>query len=328
MIEAIILHFIIHGTFKFYIASSGKCLVCDLHMKLVVMIPTRNEELTIGKVIDEIPKQIEGINEIEIIIIDGASTDDTIEVAIKAGAAYAYSDQINRGLASAFKIGLQKALQRGADNQTEIPQLIKPIINREADMVLGSRFKGWIEDMPLRKKIGNRLATFVTSKLAGQRISDAQSGFRAIHRELALRLIVEAKKTYVQETLIRPIRMGYTIVEIPIRFRKRDDKSRLILSIWSYALRVFPDLFLTYLQVAALRFFVGFSLLAIAIIAPIIIISLLLFIAGAITSLAYLWDILVMLIPSILILLGIGLVMDYQSKIRMRQIEIEALKET
>ncbi|MHA2028477.1 MAG: glycosyltransferase family 2 protein, partial [Candidatus Kariarchaeaceae archaeon] len=293
-------------------------------MKLVVMIPTRNEEQTIGKVIDEIPKQIEGINEIEIIIIDGASTDDTIEVAIKAGAAYAYSDHINRGLASAFKVGLQKALQRGADiivntdadmqyDQTEIPQLIKPIIDREADMVLGSRFKGWIEDMPLRKKIGNRLATFVTSKLAGQRISDAQSGFRAIHRELALRLIVEAKKTYVQETLIRPIRMGYTIVEIPIRFRKRDDKSRLILSIWSYALRVFPDLFLTYLQVAALRFFVGFSLLSVAIIAPIIIISLLLFIAGAITSLAYLWDILVMLIPSILILLGIGLVMDYQS---------------
>ena len=119
--------------------------------------------------------------------MDGGSTDSTIEEAMNAGAVYAYSDHINRGLASAFKVGLGKALQRGADiivntdadmqyDQTEISALVQPIIKREADMVLGSRFKGWIESMPFRKKLGNRLATLVTSLLAGQNISDAQKG--------------------------------------------------------------------------------------------------------------------------------------------------------
>lgn len=304
-------------------------------MKLVITIPARNEEETIGEVIREIPEDIEGIDEVEIIIIDGASTDKTAELAKKAGATHVYSDHINRGLASAFNVGIQKALLLGADiivntdadmqyDQTEIPKLVKPIIDREADMVVGSRFEGWIEEMPLRKRIGNRLATVMTSLLAGQKLSDAQSGFRAIHRELAQRLIIESKKTYVQETLIRSIRAGYCIIEVPIRFRKRNDESRLIRNVWSYASSVFPDLVLTYAQVAPLRLFGGLSILLLAIFLPITLAMTVFSLSGA---LPLIWGLVQFLIPSLSILIGTGMLMDHQEKVRKWHIERKALYE-
>ncbi len=307
-------------------------------MKLVVMIPTKNEQETIANVIDEIPKEIDGIDEIEVLIIDGASTDNTIENALAAGAVAAYSDQMNRGLASAFKVGIRLALDRGADiivntdadmqyDQKEIAELVQPILKREADMVLGSRFKGEIEDMPAGKKFGNRLATRVTSVLAGQKISDAQSGFRAIHRELAERLIIEARKTYVQETLIRAIRGGYTVVEIPIHFRKRKDESRLIGNIWSYAFQVFPDLFLTYSQVAPLRFFGNISLILLLLSTPIIEIGFVYILLGLWLGAAQIFlSLLSLLLPSILVLLSAGVVMDYLTKIRKWPLDINAIQ--
>jgi glycosyltransferase involved in cell wall biosynthesis len=298
-----------------------------------------NEENTIAEVIEEIPSAIEGIDRIEIVIVDGASHDNTVERALKAGADQAYIDHRNRGLASAFSKGIHLALLRGADiivntdadmqyDQTQIPDLLRPILDGDADMVVGSRFEGEIEDMPLGKTLGNRLATFVTRKLAGQNLTDAQSGFRAIHRELAEKLIVESKKTYVQETLIRASRMGYKIVEVPIRFRKREGDSRLISSIWRYAFEVFPDLVITYAQVAPLRLFGIIAFLSIGICIPAFAVSFLYVVKGNLLGgLSFLTPFLIVLVPTLAILFGSGLVMDHINKTRVWMLENRAFRE-
>ena len=228
-------------------------------MKLVVMIPAYNEEKTVGRVIDEIPRGIEGVDVIEVLVIDDGSVDNTRQVAEIAGANLVVSHSTNRGLAASFRTGLKVALRMNADiivntdadlqyDQTQIRELVRPILANEVDMVLGSRFKGYIEDMPTRKKLGNMLATFATRVLSGFNTSDAQSGFRAFSRELASSLKITSTKTYVQETIIRAARCGYRITEVPITFRKRHGPSRLIKSIWGYAFKVLPELISCYID--------------------------------------------------------------------------------
>lgn len=217
-------------------------------MKLIITIPAYNEEQSIGEVIKEIPMKIEGIDQIEILVINDGSTDKTVDEALKSGATKVISFKKNRGLAKAFRAGLEEAIIMDGDiivntdadgqyNGEEIPSLIQPIINGEADIVLGSRFKGWIEEMPIQKKLGNQLATFVTAKVSGFPTSDAQTGFRAFSREAAMRLNVLSDYTYTQETIIQSSYKGLKIVEIPVEFRKREGKSRLISNIFNYAMR-------------------------------------------------------------------------------------------
>lgn len=233
-------------------------------MKLVVMIPAYNEEKTVGRVIDEIPRGIEGVDVIEILVINDGSVDNTRHVAEIAGANLVVSHCTNRGLAASFRTGLKVALRMNADiivntdadlqyDQTQIRELVHPILSNEADMVLGSRFKGYIEEMPTRKKLGNMFATSVTRVFSGFNTSDAQSGFRAFTRELASSLKITSTKTYVQETIIRAARCGYRITEIPITFRKRQGPSRLIKSIWGYAFIVLPELISCYIDTLRVR---------------------------------------------------------------------------
>jgi glycosyltransferase involved in cell wall biosynthesis len=216
-------------------------------MKLVVMIPAYNEEKTIASVIKEIPRDC--CEKVEVLVINDGSVDNTEQEAEKAGADKILSFKKNKGLALAFRAGLQTALEMGADiivntdgdgqyNGKEICKLIEPILQGRADFVLGSRTKGHIEYMPIQKRIGNRIATFITRQVSGYPVSDAQSGFRAFSRECALRLNVMADYTYVQETLIQASNYGLVIEEVPIEFRKRDSgPSRLISNIWKYAQR-------------------------------------------------------------------------------------------
>ncbi len=224
-------------------------------IKLVVMIPAYNEEEAIASVIKEIPRDCCG--EVEVVVIDDGSTDDTYNEAMKAGADRVIRFKKNKGLAPAFRAGLEKALSLGADiivntdadgqyDGIEIPKLIKPILDNKADVVLGSRVMGTIEDMPLEKKIGNRIATYVTSLLCGRYISDAQTGFRAFTREVALRLNVLSNYTYVQETLMQLSHMNVIMVEVPITFRKRSGRSRLISSVFNYAKRAGITIVRTY----------------------------------------------------------------------------------
>lgn len=234
-------------------------------MKLVVMIPAYNEEETIGFVIKEIPRDC--CEQVEVLVINDGSNDNTVEAAKRAGADKIISFKRNKGLAPAFRAGLETALEMGADiivntdadgqyNGKEIPKLIKPIIDGKADFVLGSRTKGHIEYMPLPKKIGNRIATFVTRQAAGLPISDAQSGFRAFTRDAAFHLNVMADYTYVQETLMQAANCGLVIEEVPIEFRKRTGgKSRLISNIFGYAKRAGVTIVKTYRDYQPLKTF-------------------------------------------------------------------------
>ncbi|WP_455277751.1 glycosyltransferase family 2 protein [[Eubacterium] cellulosolvens] len=233
-------------------------------MRLVVTIPAYNEEKTIGKVIKKISRTI--CDEVKIIVIDDGSKDDTIKVAKTSGADVIHSFGTNRGLAQTFKKGLDLAIGLSADlivnidadaqyDPKEIPKLIQPIIEDEADIVLGSRFKGKIEYMSKKRKIGNLLATKVTSFLSGINISDAQTGFRALAKEAALRLCIISEYTYTQEMIIQAVHKGMRIIEVPCTFKKRKGSSRLISGLFSYARRAGMTIIRTYMDYKPLRVF-------------------------------------------------------------------------
>lgn len=214
--------------------------------KLVVMIPAFNEENTIGKVVKEIPRKIDGIDQIEILVINDGSNDRTEEEALNAGAHRILSHKTNMGLAKSFRDGLDEALSIGADiivntdadfqyNQAEIPNLIEPILQEKADIVIGNRQIENLDHMPKGKYFGNKVATWVTRKATGWPVKDAQTGFRAFSRETARKMNLTGEYTYVQETLIQAAHKNLTLVQIPIEFRRRDGKSRLIANLLGYA---------------------------------------------------------------------------------------------
>ncbi len=244
------------------------------------MIPSFNEESTLGLVISEIPKKIPKIDSIQILVIDDGSTDKTAELAKKNGA-IVLSHKSNCGLAKTFRDGLEYALlELGADiivntdadfqyNQKQIPLLVKPILDGKADLVLGSRFAGNIEYMPFQNRLGNILATKAVALVSELPITDGQTGFRAFSREAALRLNVLSNYTYTQETILQASYHKLTIVEVPIDFRKRLGKSRLISSMIGYARQSILVLLMGYLNYKPLKVFlaVGGSLFAVGFIA-------------------------------------------------------------
>ena len=235
-------------------------------MKLVVMIPAYNEETTIGEVIKNIPRNIDGINGVEVLVIDDGSIDNTLEVAKRSGADAIVHQKQRMGLAKAFESGMEVALEMGADiivnidadNQydpKEIPVLIQPILSGDADVVLGNRQINTLTHMPTSKKVGNKIASFVTRRLSGMNISDAQTGFRAFSRKAAMTLNVLSEYTYTQETIIQAAYKKLEIVEVPIEFRKRYGHSRLIPSLFTYAKRSGITIILTYLNYHPLKTF-------------------------------------------------------------------------
>jgi glycosyltransferase involved in cell wall biosynthesis len=236
-------------------------------VKLAITIPAYNEEESIGKVIREISRKIEGIDQMEIIVINDGSMDRTNEAAKEAGADKIIDFTSNKGLALAFKEGLNAAIDSGADiivnidadgqyNAMEIPKLIKPIQEGKAEIVLGSRFAGSIEHMVPQKRFGNKLATFIMSMASGKKISDAQTGFRAFSREAALRLVIHTGYTYTQEMIVQAAHKRIGMVEVPVEFRRRKGgESRLISSIFAYAKNSAATLIRTYTYYNPLKTF-------------------------------------------------------------------------
>jgi glycosyltransferase involved in cell wall biosynthesis len=215
-------------------------------MKLIVIIPAFNEEKTIGQVIRGIPRNIEGIDEIKIFVINDGSTDHTKEEALKAGAHEIISNKQNIGLAKTFEKGLSAALAAGADiivntdadgqySQNEISQLIKPILNKKADIVIGDRQVKKLKFMKWGNRYGNMLGSWVLRKLTNSNIQDASSGFRAFGREAALRLNIHYSHTYTHETIIQALSKKLLIKEVPVEFRPRiAGKSKLIKNIFTH----------------------------------------------------------------------------------------------
>ena len=200
------------------------------NMKTVVMIPVFNEDKSIGNIIMTIPKDV--TDSIEILVIDDGSTDNTVDVAKKAGADKIISHGFNKGLGIAFQTGIETALEMNADiivnidadgqfNPKDIPRLVEPIISNKADMVTCSRFinKEWIPKMPWIKKIGNSIFTRFINFLTKQNFTDTQCGFRAYSREAALRMNLMGKFTYTQEVFLDLSEKGMRITEVPCKVR-------------------------------------------------------------------------------------------------------------
>jgi glycosyltransferase involved in cell wall biosynthesis len=241
-------------------------------MKLVVMIPAYNEENSIGAVIREIPRKIPGVDSVQVLVINDGSTDGTVEEAKRSGADKIFSHKRNMGLGMTFKHGLEEALRMGADlivntdadgqyNGLEIAALIEPIMENRADIVIGDRQIDQLDHMPPQKKIGNKIATWVTRRVTGLPIRDAQTGFRAFSKEASLRMsLIDAGYTYTQETLIEAAHKGLKVEQIPIEFRKREGHSRLISGIFKYARLAGKTILRSYRDFRPFRFFAAIGL--------------------------------------------------------------------
>lgn len=203
-------------------------------MKLIVTIPCFNEAPTLAVVIREIPRNLPGIDNVEVLIVDDGSSDDTCVVAKQAGADYVLSNRKNQGLARTFQRALWEAVARDADiivntdgdnhyDQSRIGELIAPIIALKADIVIGSR-----KNLHTKNWLWNKLGSWIMTKWAGLPRYDVSTGFRAYSREAALRLGVYSTHTYVHTTLLSAQDLGLAMVEISIPDRVVERPSRLI----------------------------------------------------------------------------------------------------
>ncbi len=237
-------------------------------MKLVVNLPAFNEEEKIGETIKRIPRQIPGIDEIVVQIIDDGSRDKTIEVAKAAGADFVYSNGLNRGIGITFKHAVERSLDNGADilvnmdadgqfNPQDISKIINPILKKEADMVSASRFGDKeAKDMPKMKYYLNLLAAKIIGSFMNYKIDDLTCGFRAYSRETLLKLNVLPGFTYTQETIIDAIGKRLKLKWIPVEvtyFASR--KSRVVKNIFNYVNNSSKIILETVRDVRPMKFF-------------------------------------------------------------------------
>ena len=235
-------------------------------MKLMVQIPCLNEEATLPATIAEIPRQVEGVDEVELLVIDDGSTDRTVEVAREHGVEHIVRLTNNKGLAAAFQAGLDASLKLGADvvvntdadNQyrgADIPRLLAPILAGEADMVVGDRRVSEIEHFSSQKKRLQRLGSWVVRRLSGTEISDTTSGFRAYNREAALGLLVVDNFTYTLESLIQAGKMLVAVDGVEIGVNPQTRESRLFASTGTYVRRNALSILRIYARYEPLRVF-------------------------------------------------------------------------
>lgn len=217
-------------------------------MKLIIQIPCYNEEETLGITVNDLPRQIDGIDEIEYLIINDGSRDRTVEVARELGIHHVVSFKQNKGLAKGFMAGLDACLHLGADiivntdadNQycgADIEKLVRPILDNEADIVIGERPIDETEHFSWKKKKFQHLGSWVVRMASGTSIPDAPSGFRAYSREAALRLNVTNEYTYTLETIIQAGHDKIAMASVPIQTNGETRPSRLFSSMWRYMKR-------------------------------------------------------------------------------------------
>ncbi|MFP4057411.1 MAG: glycosyltransferase family 2 protein [Candidatus Brocadiia bacterium] len=235
-------------------------------MKLIVQVPCYNEEETLPVTVGDVPRHIPGIDRVEVLVVDDGSTDRTVGVARQCGVDHIVRLAGNKGLATAFKVGLDEALKRGADvvvntdgdNQycgADIPALVQPILRGEADMVIGSRPIETIEHFSFVKKKLQRLGSWVIRQVSGTDVPDATSGFRAFSRDAAFRLNVVSRFSYTLETIIQAGSRGISIRSVPVRTNEKLRESRLFKSTWSYIVNSTATMVRIYAMYKPLRVF-------------------------------------------------------------------------
>ncbi len=234
-------------------------------MKLIVQIPCLNEAGTLPETLAEIPRHIEGVDEIEILLLDDGSTDGSAEVARQHGVDHVVRSTRSRGLAATFKAGIDAALELGADivvntdgdNQypgSAITALVGPILRGEADMVVGDRQVASVEHFSFTKKKLQTLGSWVVRQVSGTDVPDTTSGFRAFTRQTAQRLNLVSDYTYTLETIIQAGKKKLAIAHVPIEARQTRP-SRLIRSNWDYVKRSASTIIRIYAMFEPLKFF-------------------------------------------------------------------------
>lgn len=235
-------------------------------MKLIIQIPCYNEESSLPITLKALPKHISGIDEIEILVIDDGSTDKTVEVAKANGVQHIVSMPHNCGLAKAFVAGINGALAQGADiivntdadNQycaDDIEKLIRPILNKEADIVIGSRPVSKISHFSLLKKGLQKLGSWVMRKVSSTCVEDAPSGFRAFSRVAALQINVFDNYTYTLETIIQARAKGLQLACVPINVNPDLRESKLVKNMFDYIRRSVFTMLRMFIIYRPFRFF-------------------------------------------------------------------------
>ena len=235
-------------------------------MKLIIQIPCYNESETLEVALNDLPKQLDGIDEIEYLIINDGSSDNTVEEAKKWGVHHVVNFPQNKGLAKGFMAGLDECLRQGADiivntdadNQycaDDIQPLIQPILDGYAEYVIGARPIDDTEHFSFIKKKLQHFGSWVVRKASDTDIPDAPSGFRAISREAAMRINVVNNYTYTLETIVQAGREKLAITSVPIRTNEELRPSRLFKSIWGYVKKSIVTILRAYMMYKPLKCF-------------------------------------------------------------------------
>lgn len=237
-------------------------------MKLIIQIPCYNEAETLEIALNDLPKHIDGIDEIEYLIINDGSKDNTVEVAKNWGVHYVVNFKQNKGLAKGFIAGLDACLRNGADiivntdadNQycgEDIEKLVRPILDEEADIVIGERPIDDTEHFsPLKKKL-QHIGSWTVRVASKSQIPDAPSGFRAYSREAAMRLNVVNQYTYTLETIVQAGQERFAMTSVPIRTNGELRPSRLFNSMFGYIQKSMVTIIRSFMMYKPLRFFGG-----------------------------------------------------------------------
>lgn len=255
-------------------------------MKLIIQIPCYNEAETLSIALAALPRSVPGFDCVEWLIIDDGSQDETIKVAKANGVDHIVRHTGNKGLARAFMTGLEASLSLGADvivntdadnqyNADDIPALVQPILEHQAEIVIGARPIETIEHFSPIKKLLQKLGSWVVRVASKTDIPDAPSGFRAMSRAAAQKLMVFNDYTYTLETIIQAGQKNMSIVSVPVRVNGDLRPSRLVKSIPSYIKRSIVTIIRIFVIYRPFRFFgaVGAAL----------------FIAGFMIGLRFLW---------------------------------------
>ena len=242
-------------------------------MKLIIQIPCLNEAETLEIALNDLPKKIDGIDEIEYLIINDGSTDNTVEVAKKWGVHYVVTFKKNRGLAKGFMAGLDACLRAGADiivntdadNQycgEDIEKLVRPILEEKADIVIGERPIDDTEHFsPLKKKL-QHIGSWTVRVASKSDIPDAPSGFRAYSRDAAMRLNVVNEYTYTLETIVQAGHEKMAMTSVPIRTNEELRASRLFSSMFGYVKKSMVTIIRSFMMYKPLKFFGSIGVIA------------------------------------------------------------------
>ena len=235
-------------------------------MKVIIQIPCFNEEKTLPLTLRDIPRTIEGVDSVEILVVDDGSTDKTVAVAKELGVHHIVRNVCNKGLAYTYITALDACLRLGADiivntdgdnqyNGQDIPKLIAPILRGEAELVVGDRQTDSIEHFSKAKKRLQKVGSWVVRMLSDTDISDAVSGFRAISRKAAMRMNIVTGYSYTVESIIQAGKKGLAVTSVPVGTNEKTRESRLVKSIPRFVFRQINTMLRMYTMYQPLRVF-------------------------------------------------------------------------